>query len=438
MSISNDMKPLLAFDDANLFSDACGAGGARRHELSDLHGRLTAAHARLEEMRRDRSHGFLALPEATDGADASLKAARRAGKAFAHLVVIGIGGSDLGARTLVQAIGDREGGMPVKFLSAPDPDAVAPILADPDFLRDAAVSVVSKSGNTLETMAVFFAVRDALVKAVGWEEHVRHVFVTTDPSGNPLERLAREAGYEVLPHPLNVGGRFSILSPVGLFPAACAGADVHGLLGGAAWLEAHRRAEGAASMPARFAALQYLAMTERAQGIHVLMPYASRLQSFASWYRQLWAESLGKRKGSRHVGPTPVAAIGPADQHSQVQLYMEGPADKTVTFIEAERFAAELTVPAGLHEPFGYLSGKPFSELLHAERAGTAEALCHAHRPNATLRIPTIDAASVGALLQFYMTATAYMGELMGIDAFDQPGVEAGKVAARHIIEGLV
>ncbi|TAK03723.1 glucose-6-phosphate isomerase [Patescibacteria group bacterium] len=428
----------LRYDDGNMFSSASGEGGVRTHEVGELHDRLMAAHARLEGLRRDATQGFMDLPGATDGLRASQEAAHRVTRDFSCLLVIGIGGSDLGGRTLVQALGDREKGVPVKFLASPDPDAVAPILDDPDFLRDAAISVVSKSGSTLETAAVFFAVRDALIRAVGEKNHARHVFVTTDPTDGPLHRLAKERGYGILPHPLNVGGRFSLFSPVGLFPALCAGADGNGVLEGARWLEDHRREKGPDSMPARFAALQYLAMTARSQPIHVLMPYAARLQAFASWYRQLWAESLGKRKGNRGVGPTPVAAQGPVDQHSQVQLYAEGPRDKTVTFIETGRFRRDVRVPADLPDPFGYLSGKPFDELLRAERGGTAESLAHAGRPNGTLHIPSIEAGPVGALAQFFMTATAYMGELMGVDAYDQPGVEAGKMAARHIIEGIL
>lgn len=432
------MRDLLSLDDTRMLAASSGAGGARPHELSELRDRLVAAHARVEQMRRDRTHGFLALPEAKEGIAAARKAAGRAARDFSCLLVIGIGGSDLGARALTGALATRERGMPVKFLSAPDPDAVSPVLAEPDFLRHAAVSVVSKSGSTLETMAVFLSVREALIKAVGKEEHARHVFVTTETTDNPLHALALREGYEVLAHPQDVGGRFSALSGVGLFPAACAGIDIEGLLSGAAWLEEHRQELASASMPARYAALQYLALTSRGQGTHVLMPYAARLQPFASWYRQLWAESLGKRKGNRFVGPTPVAALGPVDQHSQLQLYMDGPADKTVTFVEVGRFASDPCVPAAPDGAFGYLAGKPFSEILSAELAGTAEALAHAHRPSMTLRVPRLDAPSMGALLQFFMCSTAYMGELMGIDAFDQPGVEAGKAASKRILEGIV
>ncbi|OGL66479.1 hypothetical protein A2856_02190 [Candidatus Uhrbacteria bacterium RIFCSPHIGHO2_01_FULL_63_20] len=429
----------LSYDDANMFSDACGALGAKRHELSDARERLEAAHARLEEIRRDGAQGFFDLPSDTKGIASALQAAQRAKKRFSTLLVIGIGGSDLAARTIVQALADREEGMQVRFLSVPDPEAVAPILADADLLKDAAVNVVSKSGSTLETVSLFLTVREALIRAVGMEKHRDQVFVTTDPADGPLNQMAKEERYEILDHPLNVGGRFSALSVVGLFPAACAGVDVKGLLEGAAWIEEKRRADKASSMPATFAALHALAMANHAQDIHVLMPYAAKLSHFAHWYRQIWAESLGKRKGNKHVGPTPVAALGPTDQHSQIQLYQDGPANKVVTFIEVAEFREELRVPkSGIPDAFSLMKGLDFADIMHAERAGTANALARARRPNGTLRIPSVSAESLGALFQFYMTATAYMGELMGVNAYDQPGVESGKQEAKLILEGLV
>jgi glucose-6-phosphate isomerase len=360
-----------------------------------------------------------------------------AAQKFDLLIVIGIGGSDLAARTILQSLRDEGKGMPVKFLSAPDPEAIAPLLEEPDLLSRSAINVVSKSGRTLETLAIFLTLREALIKAVGREAHRKHIFVTTDPSDGPLHRLALDEGYALLPHPLNVGGRFSALSVVGLFPAACAGIDPKRLLQGAAEFETDRRAAGTESLSATFAALHHVAMTKRDQHVHVLMPYATRLSSFAHWYRQLWAESLGKKKGSRNVGPTPVASVGPVDQHSQLQLYMEGPADKLITFIEVGTFRSELVVPklSGVPDELMHVGGLSFTDIMHAERAGTANALARQRRPNGTICLQDISPESLGALLQFFMTATAYMGELMGVDAFDQPGVEASKNETRSILE---
>jgi glucose-6-phosphate isomerase len=418
-----------------MLSAGAGNGGIRPDERHALRDRLFGAHAALDELSRSGAQGFLDLPFATDGAKVAREMAARVRK-FDALIVIGIGGSDLAARTVVQAL-RADDAMPIKFLSAPDPEAVAPLLEDPDLLRRTAISVVSKSGGTLETLSVFFALREALIKAVGREAHKKHIFVTTDPSGGMLHKLAEQEGYAILPHPLNVGGRFSALSVVGLFPAACAGVDPDALLAGAVALEKERRSAGIESDPATFAALHYLALTNRGQDIHVLMPYAARLSTFASWYRQLWAESLGKKKGTKFLGATPVASLGPVDQHSQMQLYAEGPKDKAITFIETERFRADVRVPsAGLPGEAAYLQGRSFAQLIHAERAGTANALARAGRPNGTLVIPSIGPESLGALFQFFMTATAYMGELMGVNAFDQPGVEAGKHEARAILEG--
>ena len=418
-----------------MLSSGSGEGGTRPDELLRIHDRLLAAHAQLAALQRDKTQGFFDLPYEHKTVTLVSAMAKKA-REFDLLLVIGIGGSDLAARTILQALKPEQGGMAVKFLSAPDPEAVAPFLEDRDLLKRTAVNVVSKSRSTLETLSVFFAVREALVKAVGVEAHRAHVFVTTDPSDGPLHKLAQEEGYSILPHPLNVGGRFAALSVVGLFPAACAGIDPGALLAGAAEVEDERRKKGVASDPVTFAALHYLAMTERNQNIHVVMPYASRLSSFASWYRQLWAESLGKKKGSRNVGPTPVASVGPVDQHSQIQLYNEGPNDKTITFVETDAFRGSAKVPSDIPDSLAYMQGLDFADIMHAERRGTANSLARHHRPNGTLHIPEITPESLGALFQFFMTATAYMGELMGVNAFDQPGVEAGKQETRAILEG--
>ncbi len=392
-----------------------------------------AAHAAVEARREDQ--GWFELPYDVTGAADLRRLADGYAKRFRRLLVVGIGGSDLGARTLCRALRKHGGkGMEVVFASAPDPDVLAPLVKAPKaWWKETVLYVVSKSGGTLETLSTFFLLRQAMVRAVGTKALPEQIVVTTDPKPeNPLLMLAETEGYRIIPHPLDVGGRFSVLSPTGLFPAACAGVDIAALLEGAKEMENARRKEGVQHVSARFAANQFLAGFA-GRKIHVLMPYAHALAELGFWYRQLWAESLGKNS----QGPTPVAASGPTDQHSQIQLYTDGPDDKTVTFVEVEQFGAEFVVPP-VKGPraFSWLAGLDAAQILHAERQGTAEALYAAGKVNGTLFLDDVSPGSVGALLMFFMQATAYMGAFLGVDTYDQPGVEEGKKLAKRLLGG--
>lgn len=421
------MTTPLAYDDRNM--------GMTAKDRTSLKPRLVKAHAELERMRDNGSQGFFDLPSDEKTVRAIESLAKKIQAKFDHMVVIGIGGSDLGSRTIWHALGESK--MSLSFLSNPDPETLYHALASTDWSRTA-VNVISKSGTTLETMAIFMAVRKRLIDVVGLEAHRAHVIATTEPSdASTLYQIAMTESYVVLPHPMNVGGRYSVLSVVGLFPAAASGANVRKILRGAAFVETDRRAKKFGSDPARFAANQYLSMTKYGRDQHVLMPYADLLHEVGFWYRQLWAESLGKTRDGVSVGPTPIAAFGAIDQHSQIQLYNEGPDNKTVTFLEVETFRRALRVPKiwGDKQGIEYVGGLSFASILHAERAGTEHALKSNGRPSGTITIPKISEESIGALFMFFETATAYMGELLKINAFNQPGVEAGKKEARRILE---
>ena len=418
--------PFLTYDDSQMMISA--------KDRMSVQKRLVAAHKRLETLRLGDEQGFFELPFETESVQAVERLAKKFQSKFDQLIVIGIGGSDLGARTIWHALGEKK--MSLAFVSNPDPETVHHVLASTDWSRTA-INVISKSGTTLETMAVFMTLRKGLIDAVGVAAHREHIVATTDPSdASTLYQIAMEEGYSILPHPLNVGGRFSVLSVVGLFPAAASGVNVRKLLAGAATVEAERRTNGADSVPARLAANQFLSMTKHGRDMHVLMPYADLLHEFGFWYRQLWAESLGKARDGESVGPTPIAAFGAIDQHSQIQLYNEGPNNKTVTFIEVESFRRGLRVPKiwGDKQGIGYVGGLSFSDILHAERVGTERALASHGRPSATITIPKISEESLGALFMLFETATAYMGELLRVNTFNQPGVEAGKEEACRIL----
>jgi glucose-6-phosphate isomerase len=303
------------------------------------------------------------------------------------------------------------------------------------------VNVISKSGGTGETMAQYLVVRAWLQEALG-DAAFRHLVFTTDPERGALRELAAREGIATLDVPPGVGGRYSVLSPVGLLPAALVGIDIAALLEGAR--HAIQRAESRDLLEnpaALYAALHWAADTDLGARIHVLMPYTDRLRDFAEWYRQLWAESLGKRVDREgravHVGPTPVAAVGATDQHSQVQLFMEGPFDKVITFIRLERFEEEIAIPAPsgqapgpaaeLPPDMAYLPGHSLGELLNAEYHATSTALAEMGRMSCTLHLAGLTPQTVGEAIMFFQLATGYAGAWYGIDPFDQPGVELGK-----------
>jgi len=405
--------PFFSHDLKNMFV------GLSKDEVSSLSEKILKADNQLDKLRTSGKQGFFDLPFDKETLKKIEQKAKEVQKKFTRLIVIGIGGSDLGARAIWQAVPGKK--MQLVFLSNPDPDIVAKVIdLSPKEWKKTAINVISKSGSTLETAVNFMVVRDRLIRAVGLKKHVSHIFVTT-VSDSKLGVWAKKQSYEILEHPENVGGRFSVLSIVGLFPVACGGVPVAKILAGARTIDLLE--------PAKFAGLQYLHY-KAGRSINVLMPYCDHLVRFASWYQQLWAESLGK-KGT---GPTPVAALGTVDQHSQIQLYNEGPNNKTLTFIKVEKFNNRIIVPKGM-PGLEYAAGKNLSAIVNAELDGTIGALTKNKRPNNTISINSISPESLGALFQFFIIATAYAGEFFGVDAYNQPGVEEGKRLAKALLE---
>ncbi len=389
--------------------------------------RLAKAKQSLLDDWKSGRQGWLGCPDEKAWTTAS---GRPYDTRFTAYLVIGIGGSDVGARALWHALKNSHN--PIEFAGGnTDPDELTETLKRLDWKRTL-VNVISKSGDTLEPMAAFFVVRDILRKKIG-KRFAEHIVATTDENGGALRELARREGYATLSIPTNVSGRFSVLTNVGLFPMRCAGFDVRALLRGARQIrDTFLRQSATKNDACRYAAALVAHHLDHHRNLHVLMPYSERLRVFTTWVRQLWAESLGK-KG---IGPTPIAALGATDQHSQIQLYTEGPDDKVVTFIEVERFATRLAVPRTIRavQKLDFLAGTSFEKIIHAERAGTASALAKLKRPNGTLFIPRVDEASLGALIMFFQIATGIAGELYGVNAYDQPGVEEGKRAMIHIL----
>jgi glucose-6-phosphate isomerase len=303
-------------------------------------------------------------------------------------------------------------------------------------LDQTVVNVISKSGETAETAAQFMLFRDLLQRKVrdGWADRI---VATTDARKGTLHEIAKKEGYEMLEVPDDVGGRFSVLSPVGLFSAAMCGIDIDALLAGAESMKQRCEVMDLWQNPACvLTAVKYLMFTAKAKPMHVMMPYSNRLYMLADWYRQLWAESLGKRVDNDgneiFTGPTPIKALGATDQHSQVQLYREGPNDKLTVFLEVKKHPVNVRVPEDFQDVPGlaYLSKAQAGKLLNAEKTATEFALAQSQRPSVTIRFPEINAKHVGEFLYLYEFTTSIMGEMLNINPYDQPAVELGKKAA--------
>ncbi|MFN3323821.1 MAG: glucose-6-phosphate isomerase [Bryobacteraceae bacterium] len=431
----------IQFDDTNLFAHMVGeAHGVTREEVAQaspaaLDG-LRSFHASVDEGK----YGFPHLPFQKDTIQEIRKYAGEVAGSFDTVCLVGIGGSALGAWAVDCAL---RGPHPVqRAFSTANPRLVILDNVDPSFVgaalesmtpKKTLVVVVAKSGSTAETVATFLMVQDWLRAALGKKAAKRIAAVTSESRGD-LKALATEEKYRTFHLPENVGGRFSVLSAVGLLPAALTGVDIRKLCKGAAAIT-HEcwQPDVETNTALRAALLHHLIWTKRKKTIQVAFPYSNRLWGTAFWFRQLWAESLGKarnRKGKTvNVGQTPVAALGTTDQHSQVQLYMEGPNDKVFTFWAVEKFKDKGRIPkakTGLAS-FDYLAGQSLEKLLDAERRSTAAALTKVQRPNCTFMLGQVDEEHIGAFLQLMEFETAFMGELLNIDAFDQEGVELGK-----------
>jgi glucose-6-phosphate isomerase len=420
-----------------------GEHGLPRARLQDLVQRFPAVQGEVRARRREGEYGFYELGEQAQTVAAIRRFAEGVGQAYDHVLVLGIGGSALGTKALINALRPpawnelddeaREFFPRITILENVDPVSVAAALRriDP---RRVIVNVISKSGGTAETLAQYLVVRGWLDEALGQDAAVRHIAFTTDPSSGPLRAIAEREGIAALEIPPAVGGRYSVLTPVGLLPAALTGIDIAGLVAGAKRaLERAERGELLENSAALYAALHWAADAWLGARIHVLMPYSDRLKEFAAWYAQLWAESLGKRLDRRgqvvHAGPTPLGAIGATDQHSQAQLFMEGPFDKLISFIRIEHPGEDVRIPSreALPEELAYLPGHTLGELLQNEQEATSAALARMGRMNLTLSLPELTAETVGELIMFFQLATGFAGAWYGVNPFDQPGVELGK-----------
>ena len=441
--MKNQSQPGITIDYTGMMSGSQNPNGFAKEELLGLQKALDQAQAKLVTRRETGEIDFskLLAPMKTQLVEI-IEYANTVAPKFENFVVLGIGGSALGPLAVHQALNhyyynelppEKRNHRPRFYvLDNIDPVRFNELLQmlDP---HKTLFNVISKSGNTSETMAQFLIVRDTLLRVCG-EHYAEHIVVTTDREKGNLLPIALKEGFQRFVIPAGIGGRFSELTPVGLLAAAICGIDVERLMDGAIEMDQWiRETQGVFSNPAQLrAALAHLSW-QKGKNISVFMPYADGLKTMADWYAQLWAESLGKRYDRQgrvvHLGQTPVKALGVTDQHSQVQLYAEGPDDKIITFVSVQTFKENVEIPIDLDLPedIQFLGGRTLAELLLAEQKATEYALTLAGRQHQKLILPTLDAYNVGQLLLLIEWETAYMGELLNINAFDQPGVEEGK-----------
>ena len=415
--------------------------GQRGLDPGTLDALLTRAAPALDKLKRLRDDGSLPLLRLPGRKDdiaqlrRILKTFRAAPRQkFRDVLILGTGGSSLGGQTLY-ALADERAQPRLHFLDNIDPATFEALFAAIDPARTGVIAI-SKSGGTAETMTQFAICIDWLRTKLDPDAVGRHTIAVTEPRDNPLRQLAARLTMPILDHDPGIGGRYSVLSNVGLLPAMLAGLDVVALREGAGeTLEAALSADTPReSAPALGAAIAVGLAEQRGIGTTVILPYVDRLAHFGLWFRQLWAESLGKDG----KGTTPIRAMGTVDQHSQLQLYLAGPADKMFTIVTSEVAGSGPIVPRDLatDPSLAYLTGKRMGDLLDAEQRATEQSLIRNGRPTRRFHIARLDEKTLGGLLMHFMLETIIAADLLGVDAFDQPAVEEGKVLARKYLAG--
>jgi len=421
----------LDIDISALISDQAKGMGVSRAEVLALSPQLDGLRQRIRAWRTGKPYSFYHLPYRKDtGVIASLGA--RIASQFARTIVFGIGGSSLGGETLVHCLGSRT--HPVRFYDNIDPTTLDE-LTTVDW-SSTCLLVVSKSGQTAETLSQFLGLLPTLEARLGSKLR-EHVHIITEDRQGALAQVAISLGLDILEHPA-VGGRFSVLSVVGLLPAAIAGVDITRLLLGARRVADQCAHEDMESNPAFLQGAAMYLHARQDRRICVFMPYADRLRPFGMWFRQLWAESLGKQdpRGTPQ-GLTPALAMGVTDQHSQLQLYLDGPDDKQFTLVADPSLQSQgARIPERFRElpAVEPLAGHTIGELLLAEFRATRETLSRHGRPNRVIHLDTRDPAALGAMMFQIEVETVVVAELLGVDPFDQPAVEEGKRLPREYL----
>ncbi len=416
---------MIELNFSNMMKEVLGGSGLSEAAVKNFsNSKLEEAHEKI----KGRAWPQLAFMDLlSQDTSAIKKIAKHIRKTSEDFLLLGIGGSALGPRAILEALSPFHNlrKRPRVFIyDNVDPMTLKNILSLID-LKATSVNVISKSGSTAETAASSLILWDKMKKKLGKEAAKRFV-ITTDPEKGNLRKIVNDEGLASLPIPPGVGGRYSVLSPVGLLLAEVIGVRSDELLRGAKDIHNKCSKPDVMKNPAyMLGTLLYLMKRDKQRTINVMVPYADSLKPFSEWFCQLWSESLGKE----NTGLTPYPSLGTTDQHSQMQLWIEGPQDKVIMFIRVDDYDADIRMPAVFKDIEGihYLSGHSLGELIKAEEEAAELALAKAGRPNLRLTIPRIDAYHLGQLFYFLEIATAYTGILLTINPFNQPGVEEGK-----------
>ncbi|OQB25192.1 MAG: Glucose-6-phosphate isomerase [Firmicutes bacterium ADurb.Bin182] len=435
-------KMRIRFDYNNMMSDMIGKQGISKREIEDIEPRAEKAVLGMAEKRH--SMKWRELPYINESVIGDiLETSDEIRSRFENFVILGIGGSALGPVAAQQALNHQRynelnnaarKGPRLYIEDNIDPERMNSLLDIID-VKKSMFNCITKSGGTSETMAQLMIVTGILKQRLNGS-FGSNIIATTDANRGSLIKIARDYKLRTFYIPEGVGGRFSELSPVGLLPAAVCGIDIKELLAGAAYMDRLCGESDFRKNPAYMMSVMQLIAMEKGCNISVFMPYSDALKYMSDWYAQLWAESLGKkfdRSGKIvNTGQTPVKALGVTDQHSQIQLYTEGPYDKVVTFLKTDKFRTVVEIPREFEDmkDVSFLGGHTLNELLSAEQAATEYALSKSGHMNNKITLPEVNAFTIGQLIFMLEMATAFAGELLNINAFDQPGVEEGKNAA--------
>ncbi len=427
----------------NMMKSVLGKEGISDEDLLQISDFAKQAHEKVERGRGLAMQGWMDSPYNQQAVVAQINAAaKEIQNRFENFVVLGIGGSALGPIAVFTALKhlyynelpkEKRGTPRFYVVDNVDPERMNALFDIID-AEKTMFNVITKSGATSETMSQYLIIMDMLQSKLG-DKATENVIATTSESKGNLIKLSKRNGIKTFYIPDGVGGRFSELSPVGLLPAAVVGIDISKMLDGARDMDKKCKSGSLSENPAlTTAALQYLSI-KQGKNIGVMMPYADSLKYISDWYAQLWAESLGKETDLDgnyvNVGQTPVKALGVTDQHSQVQLYNEGPYDKVITFIEVENFRSSTVIPNGCEDfpDVNFLCGHTLNELMSKELYATRYALTKRGRMNYTIILDEVNEYNIGALLYYMQLQTAYAGAMFNVDAYNQPGVEGGKNA---------
>jgi glucose-6-phosphate isomerase len=441
-------EKLLRIDTNRLYQDGVGAEGVMMADIEALKPELKRVHRTLlakSEGGWDAEFACLTLHDGMLDSLSQIQAMAEPIRRFKDVAIIGIGGSSLGAKAVRQALtaATSNASIPaLHFLENIDSYHLEALLGHLP-AENLAVICISKSGGTIETAIQYLILRDWLEKHLGKDKARQHQWIITDSTHGWLREVAKRENIPSLPVPAGVGGRYSVLTAVGLLPLAVIGIDIRALLAGAGANAARCRADDLQANPAlELAALFYLLDTSKNKRVSIMMPYADPLQLFGDWYRQLWAESLGKqvatKPGKPPAGTLPVTAMGAVDQHSQLQMYLESRLDKIFTFIALDTWEHDIRIPIPEEDRkfFPFLVDMNVSQVIEAEFQATRQVITDTGHPNMTLRLPALNAFSLGQLIDLYMRTTVYTGLLYGINPLDQPAVEKGKKLAIRLLSG--